>query len=285
MFKRNVIFVFLLVLAISLLAGCGTAKDQAEKETGEKTAPPAEPVVLKVGATPVPHAEILQQVKPILEKQGIDLQIKEFTDYVLPNTALEDGELDANYFQHKPYLDTFNKEHGTNLVAVQNVHFEPLGIYPGITKSLSDLKEGAVIAIPNDPSNGGRALFLLQQAGLITLPEGADLTVTRNDIKENPKKLEIKEFDAGMIPRVLSDVDLAVINGNFALEAGLKAKDALEVESADSLAADTYANIIAVRKGDEDREEIKKLKEAITSPEIKKFIEEQYGGSVTAVFK
>ncbi|GAB7388869.1 MetQ/NlpA family ABC transporter substrate-binding protein [Bacillaceae bacterium] len=289
--KRNFLILLLLVLAVGLLAGCGGGEQAGapatEGQNGSAEAPEssaAKPVVLKVGVTPVPHGEIMKQVKPLLEKEGIQLEIVEFTDYAQINPALDAKEIDANYFQHKPYLESFNKERGTEIVSVQDVHFEPLGIYPGKTKALNDVKEGAVIAVPNDPSNEARALFLLQEAGLITLPEDADLTVTPADIKDNPRKLQIKEFDAGMLPRVLPDVDLAVINGNYAIEAGLNVKDALAVESADSLAAQTYANIIAVRKGEENREEIQKLVKAVTSPEIKKFIEEKYSGAVVPVF-
>jgi D-methionine transport system substrate-binding protein len=241
--------------------------------------------VLKIGATPVPHEEILNAVKPELAKQGIDLQIVEFTDYVLPNQALANKELDANYFQHQPYLDDFNTKNKTDIVSAGAIHYEPLGLYPGKTKAIADLREGALIAVPNDTTNEARALLLLETAGLIKVKADAGLKATAKDISENPKKLVIKELEAAQIPRALPDVDLAVINGNYALDAKLSAAtDALAKEDKDSLAAKTFANIVAVRKGDEAREDIKALVAALQSDAIKKFIEDKYQGAVLPSF-
>jgi D-methionine transport system substrate-binding protein len=245
----------------------------------------ADPVVLKVGASPVPHAAILKAVVPALKAQGIDLQIVEFTDYVQPNLALANKELDANYFQHQPYLTDFNAQHGTEIVAAVNVHFEPLGLYPGKTKKLASLKKGATIAVPNDTTNEARALLLLESAGLIKVNHDAGLKATAKDITSNPKNIQVKELEAAQVARALPDVDLAVINGNYALDAGLSAsKDALKAESKDSLAAKTYANILAIRKGDESRPEIKALVKALNSPEVKKFILDTYKGAVAPAF-
>ncbi|GAW92422.1 MetQ/NlpA family ABC transporter substrate-binding protein [Calderihabitans maritimus] len=275
-----------LTLVFLLVAGCGQSATETQ-ETGKagETETKQETVKLVVGATPVPHAEILEAAKPLLAEKGIELEIKEFTDYVLPNQALADGELDANYFQHVPYLNDFKEKNNLDLTYTVAVHFEPMGLYSQKIKSLEELTEGAKIAVPNDPTNEARALLLLQDNGLIKLKEGIGLTATVNDIVENPKQLEIIELEAAQIPRSLPDVDAAVINGNYAIDAGLSpAKDAIVSESKDSLAAETYANVVAVRVGDEDREEIKALGEVLTSPEIKKFIEETYQGAVVPVF-
>lgn len=241
--------------------------------------------VLKVGATPAPHAEILNFIKPLLEEKGIKLEVVEFTDYVQPNLALQNKELDANYFQHVPYLDDFNKKNNTQLSSAVAVHFEPLGLFPGKTKKIEDLKDGDTIAVPNDTSNEARALLLLQEAGIIKLKDGAGLDATVKDIAENPKNIQIKELEAAQISRSLPDVNLAVINGNYAIEAGLNAAtDALKAEDKDSLAAKTFANIIAVRTGDESREEIKILDEVITSSQVRDFINDKYKGAVIPVF-
>lgn len=272
------------ILALGLLAGCAN-QEQASEAKGNEVTEASKTVELKIGATAVPHAEILESIKPVLKEKGIELTIKEFNDYVLPNRVVEDQELDANFFQHVPYLESFNQEHGTHLVPVFPVHFEPIGLYPGKEKSLENVKKGAVIAVPNDPTNEARALHLLQAEGLITLPETADLSITPKDIVENPYELDIKELDAGFIARSLGDVDYAVINGNFAIEAGLKATDALASEDKDSLAAKTFANVVVVREGNEDNEAIQTLKEVITSEQVKKFIEEKYQGSVVPMFE
>lgn len=240
--------------------------------------------VIKVGASVTPHAEILAQVKDVLAEQGYDLQVVEYNDYVLPNTALEDGDLDANFFQHQPYLDDFNAENGTHLVSVAAVHFEPFGLYAGKTASLDDLQEGATIAVPNDTTNEARALLLLEAQGLIKLKEGAGLTATVLDIEENPLNLEIKEIEAAQLVRSLPDVDVAAINGNYAAEGGLDVADAIAVEASDSLAADTYANVIVVKEGNEDSAKTKALVDAVLSDEVRSYIEKTYGNAVIPVF-
>ncbi len=236
---------------------------------------------LRVGATPVPHAELLNAVKDKLAKEGVDLKIVDFTDYVTPNLALADGELEANFFQHKPYLDKFCEEKGLKLVSAGGIHVEPIGVFSEKLKSLEDIPNKAVVAIPNDPSNGGRALILLHNAGLITLNDPTNLYATEFDVVKNPKKLKFKTLEAAQLPRVLKDVDLAVINGNYALEAGLSpVEDALLIEGKES----PYANIVAVREGEEKKEDIVKLMNALQSPEIVKFINENYKGGVVPAF-
>lgn len=282
--KKFMSFLATSVLAVGLLSGCG-GQDQAGEAKPNEEGQAKATVELKIGATPVPHAEILEAVKPVLKEKGIELTVKEFNDYVLPNKVVEEGELDANFFQHVPYLDSFNQEQGTHLAPAFAVHFEPLGIFAGKEKTLEGLKKGAVIAVPNDPTNEARALHLLQDKGLIKLPEKADLTITPKDIVENPNELVIKELDAGFIARSLGDVDYAVINGNFAMEAGLKATDALAIEDKDSLAAQTFANVVVVKAGNENKEAIQALKEALTAEQTRKFIEEKYQGSVIPVFE
>ncbi|BCS55444.1 methionine ABC transporter substrate-binding protein [Geobacter sp. SVR] len=238
-----------------------------------------------VGASPAPHAEILGVAGKALKEKGYQLEIKEFTDYVQPNLALQNKELDANYFQHKPYLDDFNKNNKTSLASAAAIHYEPLGIYPGKTKALADMKDGAVIAVPNDTTNEARALLLLETLKLIKLKPDAGLKATAADIVENPKHIQIKELEAAQLTRSLPDVDFAVINGNYALLANLSvAANALAKEEKESLAASTFANIIAVRTGDENRPEIKALIEALKSDAVKKFIEDKYKGSVIPVF-
>ena len=240
----------------------------------------AEAAEVKVGASPTPHAEILKAAVPLMKARGHELKIVEYADYVQPNMALDAGELDANYFQHQPYLSDFNKEKGTKLVSIASVHYEPFGIYAGRTKSLKDLKNGAVVAVPNDTTNEARALLLLQSNGLIKLKDGAGLTATRRDIAENPKKLKIEEIEAAQLVRALPDVDLAIINGNYAILGGLKVADALSAEKADSIAATTYANILAVRAGDENRPELKALINALKSDQVKEFMTKKYEGAV-----
>lgn len=218
------------------------------------------------------------------QTRGYDLEIVEYTDYVQPNNALESGDLDANYFQHKPYLDTFNEENGTHLVSAGAIHYEPFGIYAGKSDSLDELADGAEVLVPNDVTNEARALLLLQDQGLLTLKEDAGLTATINDITENPKNLDIVELEAAQLPRSLQDADIAVINGNYAIEAGLKVTDALAVEASDSLAAQTYGNVVAVREGDEESDKTKALMEVLTSDDIKEFIETKYDGAVVPLF-
>lgn len=236
---------------------------------------------LKVGATPVPHAEILNVVKDRLAKEGVDLKIVDFTDYVTPNLALADGELEANFFQHKPYLDKFCEEKGLKLVSAGGIHVEPIGVFSEKLKSIEDIPNKAVVAIPNDPSNGGRALILLHNAGIITLNDPTNLYATEFDVVKNPKKLKFKTLEAAQLPRVLKDVDFAVINGNYALEAGLNpAEDSLLLEGKES----PYTNIVAVKAGDEKREEIVKLINALNSPETAEFINTTYKGAVVPAF-
>jgi D-methionine transport system substrate-binding protein len=245
----------------------------------------ADPIVLKVGASPVPHGAILKSLVPTLKAQGIDLQVVEFTDYVQPNLALENKELDANYFQHLPYLTDFNAQHGTHIVVGVNVHFEPIGLYPGKTKSIKALKNGATIAVPSDTTNEARALLLLEAAGIIKVNHDVGLKATVRDITSNPKKVQIKELEAAQVARALPDVDLAVINGNYAIDAGLSAaKDALLAEDKGSLAAKTYANFLAVRAGDEKRPEILALEKALTSAQTRTFINDTYKGAVVPAF-
>ncbi|MBO1114904.1 MetQ/NlpA family ABC transporter substrate-binding protein [Bordetella petrii] len=236
---------------------------------------------LIVGATQVPHAEILEVVKPVLAKEGVELDIKVFSDYVQPNLQLADKELDANFFQHKPYLDTFNKDRGTHLVSVGLVHVEPFGGYSRKIKSVADLPSGATVAIPNDPSNSGRALLLLQKQGLIKLKDPSNIVATPLDVVENPKKLKFRELEAAMLPRALDDVELALINTNYALEAGLvPTKDALFIEGADS----PYANLVAARPDNQNSPAIKKLVDALHTPAVKQFILDKYKGAVVPAF-
>ena len=239
--------------------------------------------VLKVAATAVPHAEILNFVKPQLKAQGIELQVREFSDYVQPNAAVQDKQLDANFFQHQPYLDSYNRDRKSDLVMVPNgkVHVEPFGAYSSKIKDVKELKDGATIAIPNDPSNGGRALILLAQQGLIELKDAKSLTPTPLDIAKNPKKLKFKELEAPLLPRALADVDLALINTNYAIEAKLNpTKDALFIEGADS----PYTNIVAARADRASDAHIAKLVEALRSPEVKQFIQDKYKGAVVPAF-
>jgi len=239
--------------------------------------------VLKIAASAVPHAEILEFVKPRLKAQGIDLQIKVFTDYVQPNLQVEEKQLDANFFQHQPYMDAFNREHGTHLVVVPNgkVHIEPFGAYSKKIKNISQLRDGAQIAIPNDPSNSGRALVLLQKQELIRLKDPANILSTARDISENPRKLKIRELEAATLPRVLDDVDIALINTNYALAAGLQpTRDALFIEGADS----PYANLIAARPDNVNSPALAKLVAALRTPAAKKFVQDKYHGAVLTTF-
>lgn len=236
--------------------------------------------VLKVGASPVPHADILKAAQPMLAKEGVKLEIIEFTDYVQPNMALADKELDANFFQHKPYLDNFAKERKLQLESLVAVHIEPMGVYSKKVKDIKEVADAAKVAIPNDPTNGGRALKILADAGFFTLKEGVGVNGTPADIVDNPKKIQIVEMEAAVLPRALDDVDFAVINSNYALGVNLNPmKDALFMESKDS----PYANIVAIRSGDK-REDLQKLAKALTSPEMRKFIEEKYQGAVVPAF-
>ncbi len=278
------------VLSFGLLAGCGSGTSttntpapggsQAPTESGSSL----EGTVIRVAASPTPHAEILKVAKEVLAEQGITLEIEEFTDYIQPNTVTEDGQVDANYFQHITYLNDFNAENGTHLVSVAELHYEPFGIYAGKTASLEELADGAQVGVPNDPTNEGRALLLLQQEGLITLKEGVGLTATKLDIAENPKNLQIEELDAAQLPRSLDSLDLAVINGNYALQAGLNAADALAVEATDGEAAQAYVNVLAVKEGREEDPAILALVDALKSDEVKAFMEETWPGAVVPMF-
>nr|WP_240942876.1 MetQ/NlpA family ABC transporter substrate-binding protein [Planosporangium thailandense] len=259
------------------LAACGSSSSSDSGATNKADAP------LKVGVSPVPHGEILKYVKDNLAaKAGLKLDIIEFSDYVQPNAALADKKLDANYFQHVPYLDEEKKSKGYKFTAVAPVHLEPLGVYSKKVKSLSDVPQGAVVSIPNDPSNSGRALNLLAAKGLITLKAGVGVNATERDVTDNPKKLQFKELEAAQLPRSLDDVALSVINGNYAIQANLTpSKDALAIESADN---NPYANVVVVRTGDEHDPRVVKLESLLRSPEVKKFIEDKYHGSVIPAF-
>ena len=260
-------------------------KDAQSSESADETkAASGDLKKIKVGASPSPHAEILEEANKVLKDKGYELDIVVYNDYVQPNIAVDTGELDANFFQHYPYLESFNEERGTKVVSAGVTHYEPFGIYAGKVSSLDDLKDGAKIAVPNDVTNEARALQLLAAQGLIKIKDGAGLTATKNDIVENPKNIELLEVEEAQVPRSLKDVDVAVVNGNYAIEAGLKVKDALAVEDASSEAANTYANIIAVKEGNEKNEEILALLYAIQSPEVKKFIEDKYEGAVVPLF-
>ena len=278
-------------LALGLLAGCGGTPGTAGTPAANTDTPAAptqtgslEGTTLKVGASPAPHAEILAVVKELLAEEGINLEIVEFTDYIQPNTAVENGSIDANYFQHITYLNNFNAENGTHLASVADVHYEPFGIYAGKTASLEELQDGAQIGVPNDPTNGGRALLLLQEQGLITLKEDVGLEPTKLDIAENPHNYEIVEMEAAQLPRSLGSLDIAVINGNYAIQADLKVADALAIESAEGTAGTAYVNVLAVKEGRESDPAIQALAKALCSDEVKAFIDETYAGAVQAVF-
>ena len=285
-------------LALSL-AACGstastTETASSEAASTESTAASSEAAestsdlagtTLKVAASPTPHAEILNVAKEVLAEQGIDLEVVEFSDYVQPNLVTENGEVDANYFQHTPYLDSFNEENGTHLVSVGAVHYEPFGIYPGKSDDLANIADGATIAVPNDTTNEARALQLLAAQGLITVRDGAGLTATVNDITENPHNLQIKEIEAAQLPRTVQDVDFAVINGNYAMEAGFSVgKDALATEDASSEAAQTYANVLVVKEGRENDPAIQALYAALTGDKVKDYINSTYDGAVVPIF-
>ena len=265
-----------LVAALSLsLVACGTKAPSTDSSQPTKT--------LRVGASPSPHAEILEKAKEILAKDGITLEIVEFTDYVLPNTALDSGDLDANFFQHQPYLDSFNTKNGTDIVPVVSVHFEPLGLYPGKTASLEEIKDGAVIGVPSDESNEARALLLLQQLGLIKLKAGVGLEATKIDIIENPHNIEIFELESAQLVPTLPDVDFAVINGNYAVDGDIL-NTVLATEDKDGDACKTYANILAVKAGHENDENILALAKVLNSEEIKSFIVERYSNLFVPAF-
>lgn len=259
---------------LTSLVGCGSS-DQTTTDSNQ--------TVLKIGASAVPHAEILEFAKPLLAEKGIDLQIQVFTDYILPNTALDSGELDANFFQHSPYLEDFNTKNGTKIVSAGAIHFEPLGLYPGKAASIADLKEGTSIAIPSDVTNEARALALLEAEGFITLKEGAGLSATPKDIAENPYNIKFVELEAAQVPRSLPDVDFGVANGNYALEADI-AETVLASESKDSEGAQKFANIIAVKEGSESDPAIQTLLEVLQGDAVRTFISDTYKGIIIPVF-
>ena len=276
--KKILTLILALTMAVGLCA-CGGGEEAPAEDTA------AETVTLKVAASPTPHAEILAQVVDVLAEQGIELVVTEYGDYVVPNTAVEEGAEDANFFQHAPYLESFNAENGTHLVSVAPIHYEPMGIYPGMTASLEELPDGATIAVPNDVTNEARALQLLAAQGLIEIDPAAGLNATPNDITSNPKNLQFKEMEAAMLPQIVGEVDLAIINSNFALQGGLNpAEDSLASEDAASEAAQTFANIIVVKEGSEENAAVLALIEALQSDAVREFIETTYNGSVVAMF-
>lgn len=308
--KKFIASILTAALALSVLTACGSSNDAATETTTEETATEQEAATedaaaeeettaeetteeadetaeveqkgtLKVAASATPHAEILEQAAPILAEQGWTLEVTVFDDYVQPNLVVESGDFDANYFQHIPYLESFNEEQGTHLVNAGGIHYEPFGIYPGTKSDLSELAEGDVIAIPNDTTNEARALLLLQDNGILTLKDGVGLEATVRDIVDNPKNIEFTELEAAQVARVVDEVAFVVLNGNYALEAGYSvAKDAVAYELSDSEAAKTYVNVIAVKEGNENNEGIKALVDVLKSDEIKEFINNTYDGGV-----
>ena len=271
-----------LVFAFAL-TGCG-ANSNSSDSSSSTTSKSTDSKTIKVGATPSPHAEILNQIKDDLASEGWTLEVVEFNDYIQPNNSLQDGELDANYFQHISYLNNFNEENNTKLVSAASIHFEPMRIFAGKATSLSELSDGAKVAVPNDTTNEARALLLLEQEGLIKLADNAGTNATKLDIVENPKNLEIQEVEAAQVPRTLSDVEIAVVNCNYALSAGLNLNESLAVESDSGTAAKAYANIIAVKEGNENSEKTKALVKALETDKVKQYIESSYDGAVVPLF-
>lgn len=279
--KKFVSIALTAALSVGLLAGCGNGGADADKNADAN----AEDKVITVAASPTPHAEILKVAGEVLAKDGYELKVTEFTDYVQPNLVVDGEEIDANYFQHQPYLTSFNEERDTHLVSAVSVHYEPFGIYSKNHASLDEIAEGAVISVPNDTTNEARALQLLQANGIITLKEGAGLNATKQDIVENPYNVDIQEIEAAALPPTLDSADFAVINGNYAIPAGLNVeKDALACEDSASEAAQTFANIVAVKEGNEDSEKIQALVKALTSDEVKTYINDTYEGAVVPIF-
>ncbi|MDO4733490.1 MAG: MetQ/NlpA family ABC transporter substrate-binding protein [Bacillota bacterium] len=269
--KKAMLLFLGLLACLPLLAACGSPEEEA--------------LCLRVGASITPHAEILRQAETALAEQGITLEIVEFTDYVQPNLAVESGDLDANYFQHRPYLEQFNQDNGTHLRAIAELHYEAMGIYKGRLSSLEELYDGASIALPNDATNEARALLLLAANGVIRMREGADLNATVLDIAENPYNIEFIEMEAAQIPLSLQDVDFGIINGNYALQAGLNAaEDAVASEAPDSEGARSYANVLCVKEGNEENEAILALIRALSTEELRSYIQENYGGLVVPLF-
>ena len=289
--KKRIAIVLSALLLLGLFSGCNAATTSSGGETQQSSAQTqsqgtvdGELTTIRVGASITPHAEILRAVNEQMQEKGYELEVIEFDDYILPNLNVESGELDANFFQHRPYLENFNEENDTHLVSVAVVQYEPFGLYPGKTESLDALADGAEIAVPDDGTNEARALLLLESLGLITLKEGAGTTATILDIAENPKNLQITEMAAAQLARSLPDVDMAVINGNYALQAGLDLNQALATEDKDSEVADTYANVLVVKEGNENDAGIQALAEVLTSSQTKEFIEETYHGIFLPMF-
>lgn len=295
--KKGLALVLTAAFCVAAVTGCGSSSKETKAETkaetsaettaetGKETNGAAEAgTKLTVAASPTPHAEILNAAKELMAEKGIELEVVEFTDYVQPNKVVDAGDVDANYFQHLPYLENFNEEQGTKLVSAGAIHYEPLGIYPGKSNDLTNIPDGAEIIVPNDATNEARALLLLEANGILTLKEDAGLNATANDIAENPHNVKIVEMEAAQIARAVEDADFVVLNGNYALQANFSVEnDALAKEESNSEAAQTYANIIAVREGDEERAEIKALIEVLKSDEIKSFIETTYEGAVLPI--
>lgn len=296
--KKIISILLIGILSITILTSCnnnsGNNGDSNSESTNQKETKENDKEAdnnkdqkltkLTVAASPSPHGEILEAAREELAKEGFELEIIEYTDYILPNNVVDQGEIDANYFQHGPYLDDFNKENGTDLVAVAEIHYEPFGLYEGKSKSIEELQDGASIAVPNDTTNEARALILLEDQGLIKLKEGAGFAATKNDIASNPKNINIVELEAAQLPRTLPDVDLAVINGNYAIDAGLKVADAIATEDKESVSAETYANIIAVKRENEEKDSTKALIKALQSDHVRQFIESTYSGAVVPIF-
>lgn len=275
--KKVVSIALTAALSVGLLAGCSGADTNTDANEEAK--------VITVAASPSPHAEILAVAGEVLAAEGYELKVTEFTDYVVPNNVVENDEIIANYFQHQPYLTDFNAENGTHLVSVASIHYEPFGIYSSKHASLDEIAEGAIITVPNDTTNEARALQLLQAEGIIKLADGAGLNATKQDIVENPYNVDIQEIEAAALPPTLDSADFSVINGNYAIPAGLNvAKDALACEDAASEAAQTFANILVVKEGNEESEEVQALVKALTSEEVKSFINEKYEGAVVPIF-
>ncbi|MDD2493697.1 MAG: MetQ/NlpA family ABC transporter substrate-binding protein [Tissierellia bacterium] len=289
--KKLLIGILVLALALGTLTACQNNEpaeepkevEEQNEEKNEEQEKQASGGKITVAASPTPHAEILAQVKDVLAEQGYELEVIEYSDYIQPNLVVDSGEIVANFFQHKPYLDNFNEENKTKLVPVASIHYEPLAIYPGKSSDLANIPEGGAIAVPNDTTNEARALLLLETNGLIKLREDAGLLATKNDIVDNPKNIEIVELEAAQVSRVIDEVDFVVLNGNYALNAGLKVADAVAQEEQESEAAQTYANVIVVKEGNENREDVKALIEALKSEEIKQYIADTYEGAVVAI--
>lgn len=265
--RKFISAILIVILGLTILVGCSNSKNDQN--------------LIRIGVSPVPHKELIELIEEDLIKQGIKIEIKEFTDYIKPNLALADGELDANFFQHEPYMNQFKEEKNIDIISIGAVHIEPMGLYSSKFTSIEELEDGSEIAIPNDVTNGGRALLLLEKYDLIKLDNNAGILATKEDIIENPKNLKIKELEASALPRILNDVDVAVINGNYALEAGLiPTKDSILLEEKDS----PYANIIAIRNGEEKQDRFIKLMKVLQSEKIKKYIEENYNGGIIPAF-